>query len=91
MFQAATATSRVQAKNAVITQGIEIMSLMCKVYESVNTPNGVAGAKKVSSSWETWRNARARGKRRRDAVACPFFVPNLHVDCKSNRQPVAEE
>lgn len=37
MFQAPTAASRVQAKNAIITKGIEVMSLMVNVYDSVNS------------------------------------------------------
>lgn len=45
MFQAASATSRVQAKNGIITQGIEIMSLMCKVYESVTSTTELSGKK----------------------------------------------
>ncbi|CAM9529733.1 unnamed protein product, partial [Scytosiphon promiscuus] len=44
MFQTASATSRVQAKNIVITQGIEIMSLMCQAYQSITAPT--PGSKK---------------------------------------------
>ncbi|CAM9577777.1 unnamed protein product, partial [Hapterophycus canaliculatus] len=44
MFQTASATSRVQAKNIIITQGIEIMSLMCQAYQSITVPT--PGSKK---------------------------------------------
>lgn len=45
MFQAASASSRVQAKNVVITQGVEVMSLMCQVYQSITSP--VTNSKRV--------------------------------------------
>lgn len=47
MFQAPTAASRVQAKNAIITKGIEVMSLMVNVYDSVNS-EASANAKVIS-------------------------------------------
>lgn len=46
MFQAPTATSRVQAKNAIITKGIEVMSLMVNVHDSVHAEK--ASTSKVS-------------------------------------------
>lgn len=66
MFQAASATSRVQAKNCIITQGIEIMSLMCKAYESVTTPTQCAkkvigGVQTEAVNTQAWRYGAARG------------------------------
>lgn len=39
MFQAPTASSRVQAQNPIITKGIEVMSLMVNVHDSVHAEN----------------------------------------------------
>jgi hypothetical protein len=36
LYQAPTAASRVQADNPIVTQGIEVMSLMCKIFETVH-------------------------------------------------------
>lgn len=81
MFQTASASSRVQAKNGIITQGIEIMSLMCKAYESVTTPTEVS-AKKVRLGVQVVRRGR------RNVCYCPASKECLpHISFRLARVP----
>lgn len=70
MFQTASASSRVQAKNGIITQGIEIMSLMCKAYESVTTPT------EVSSKKVRWGVHAVRRRGRNACIVLQARVPS---------------
>lgn len=88
MFQAATATSRVQARNAIITQGIEIMSLMCKVYEAVNTTASVTARKKVRCREILLRSRNISGRSKRELARSS---PRSHFDvhcCGAQRSRV---
>lgn len=89
MFQTASASSRVQAKNGIITQGIEIMSLMCKAYESLTTPTEIS-SQKVKGGGGAPYGAQKEAEHLQGCTSKTPLARLFPLCCKRRAQPVVK-